>query len=244
MSKKENIEFFPMGNRAILMTWQEELNPQLLQKLLEVKAEIELQKKKDIFEVVNTYNALLVNYKKNIKNFDTEVSNLKGTIASAKNKSHSKNKIYHLPVCYDEKFGLDLQEIASQKEIDIPTIIKLHTEPVYTVYFTGFLPGFPYLGGLSEKLYIDRKENPRKRIPKGAVGIGGNQTGIYPSSSPGGWQLIGNCPIVLFDISNQPPCLFMPGDQIKFESVSIDEYEKVKSKIKNKSFHLKSKPCP
>lgn len=244
MSNKENVKFFPMGKQAILMTWLEEVNPKLLQKLLDVMTEIQKQKRSEIFEVINTYNALLINYKKNIKDFDIEVDALKKILTSSNKQNHSQQKIYHLPICYDEKFGWDLEKIAKQKEIDISTIIKLHSAPTYTVYFTGFLPGFPYLGGLPEELHVNRRANPRKRISEGAVGIGGNQTGIYPSSSPGGWQLIGNCPIPLFDISNQPPCLFKSGDQIKFESVSIDTYNNIKSAIKNQTYHLKSELCP
>lgn len=243
MNKIEDIIFFPMGSRAVLITWQEEVNPHLLQKLLDVKANIQHEEGNDIWEVITTYNSLLIHYKENIQDFDNEVSQLKATIATTKENKHDQQKIYYLPVCYDKKFGLDLEEITAQKEINISTIIELHTSPTYTVYFTGFLPGFPYLGGLSEKLYFDRKKNPRKRIPKGAVGIGGNQTGIYPSSSPGGWQLIGNCPVNLFNISNQPPCLFKPGDQIKFESISVNEYQNIQSEIKNQTFHLKSEPC-
>src|SRR5690606_21098903 len=96
--------------------------------------------------------------------------------------------------------------------VPVEEIISRHLSSIYTVYFIGFLPGFLYLGGLDKTLQIARKKSPRKRVEKGAVGIGENQTGIYPKDSPGGWQIIGNSPIEILDKNRLPPCPISPGD--------------------------------
>ncbi len=244
MNGINNIAFFPMGTRAILMTWNEDINPHLLEKIGTVKTAVQHKKEDVIFEIINTYNALLIKYKQPFSDFDKETNALKEIVLSAKSGKRPQQSRYCIPVCYDEKWGIDLHEIATQKQLSPTALVELHTAPIYTVYFTGFLPGFPYLGGLSKKLYIDRKKNPRNKIPKGAVGIGGQQTGIYPTSSPGGWQIIGNCPIDLFDISKPSPSLFQSGDQVKFESVSIEEYQDIQEKVKNQTYTLRTEPCP
>ena len=95
-------------------------------------------------------------------------------------------------------FGIDLDEIAQKKKLSIDEIIELHTTPKYQVFSIGFLPGFLYLGGLDKRLHFDRKSVPRLAVKKGAVGIGGMQTGIYPKTSPGGWHIIGNSPVIFF----------------------------------------------
>src|SRR5690606_34339106 len=119
---------------------------------------------------------------------------------------NSNSKIFHFPVCYEPEFGVDLEYISNEKNMTIEDIITCHHNPIYIVYFIGFLPGFLYLGGLDGSLQIPRKNTPRKRVEKGAVGIGENQTGIYPKSSPGGWQIIGNSPVEIFNKSSSPPC--------------------------------------
>ena len=106
-------------------------------------------------------------------------------------------------------------------------IIQLHSAAIYTVFMIGFVPGFPYLGGLSEKLTAPRKQNPRPVIPKGSVGIAGQQTGIYPLETPGGWQIIGRTPLRLFDAGRQQPSLLKAGDNIKFEAISFTEFEQI-----------------
>jgi inhibitor of KinA len=102
------------------------------------------------------------------------------------------------------------------------------------------LPGFLYLGGLDERLVISRKETPRMEVQKGAVGIGENQTGIYPKTSPGGWQIIGNSPVTFFDKYADPPCVILPGDKVKFYSISKNEFNEISEDDKRGKFQLKN----
>lgn len=133
-----------------------------------------------------------------------------------------------IPVCYEGEFGPDLQIVAEHNQISVEEVIDIHTSGEYLVYMLGFAPGFPYLGGMSEKIATPRKETPRTTIPAGSVGIAGSQTGIYPIETPGGWQLIGQTPSTLFDIEKDPPTLLEPGDTIRFYSISLSEFKNMK----------------
>ncbi len=228
-----------MGERAILVQFEPVIDESLLEKLLFYKNKLEEFYDEVKVEVTNTYNSLLISYLFAIEDVYGEVSALKRLFDEAKIIKLSNRQIFHLPVCYDEEFGWDLEEISSQKKLSKIQIIELHTAPVYTVYFIGFLPGFLYLGGLDKKLQISRKKEPRLKIEKGAVGIGENQTGIYPKSSPGGWQILGNCPVNFFDKNSDPPCEISPGDKVKFYSVSKVEFEEISQQVSDGKFQLK-----
>jgi KipI family sensor histidine kinase inhibitor len=118
-----------------------------------------------------------------------------------------------IPVSYD---GEDLPEVASLTGLEAEEVVRRHTAPEYTVAFLGFSPGFPYLVGLDPALEVPRRDTPRTSIPAGSVGLAGNQTGIYPTASPGGWQLIGRTEVTLFDPARDPPTLLTPGTRLRF----------------------------
>jgi KipI family sensor histidine kinase inhibitor len=118
-----------------------------------------------------------------------------------------------IPVSYD---GEDLPEVARLTGLDAEEVVRRHTAPQYTVAFLGFSPGFPYLVGLDPALEVPRRDTPRTSIPAGSVGLAGGQTGIYPTASPGGWQLIGRTDVPLFDPDRDPPALLAPGSRLRF----------------------------
>jgi KipI family sensor histidine kinase inhibitor len=119
-----------------------------------------------------------------------------------------------IPVTYD---GEDLEEVAGLTGLDADEVVRRHTAPEYTVAFLGFSPGFPYLVGLDPALEVPRRDTPRTSIPAGSVGLAGTQTGIYPTASPGGWQLIGRTDVTLFDPGRDPPALLAPGGRLRFK---------------------------
>lgn len=133
-----------------------------------------------------------------------------------------------IPVVYGGSFGPDLAIVAKLNDLTEEEVIRLHSEREYKVYMLGFAPGFPFLGGMDERLATPRKENPRLTIPAGSVGIAGHQTGIYPLETPGGWQIIGRTPLDLFLPDQTPPTLLQPGDTIRFEPIDESDYEKWK----------------
>jgi KipI family sensor histidine kinase inhibitor len=130
-----------------------------------------------------------------------------------------------IPVCYDQKYALDLEEVTYQTGLSADELIETHSSGTYRVNCLGFTPGFPYLSGLPAKLAVPRRPVPRKAVPGGSVAIGGNQTGIYPITSPGGWNVIGRTPLRLFTPAKNPPALLCPGDNVRFRPISPQEFE-------------------
>jgi inhibitor of KinA len=131
-----------------------------------------------------------------------------------------------IPVLYGGAFGPDLADVAAFAGLSIRETIERHAAPVYRVFMLGFVPGFPYMGPVDERIAIPRRATPRVRVPEGSVGIAGRQTGIYPSETPGGWQLIGRTPVRPFDLRRRLPFLLQPGDLVRFEPIAEDEYER------------------
>ncbi|WP_026934074.1 5-oxoprolinase subunit PxpB [Christiangramia echinicola] len=237
MSKYPQIS--PLGDRSILIDFGGEISSGSLEKVLFFKKKIEKSNFKQKVEVINTYNSLLISYLFTIEDVYGEVLRLKGLVRQANIPKKSNYKIFQIPVCYDKDFGLDLEYISKANNLTIEDIIELHTAPLYQIYFIGFLPGFLYLGGLDKRLHISRKKSPRKSVEKGAVGIGENQTGIYPKSSPGGWQILGKTPIDLFNKNEDPPTKFSAGDKIRFVAVSKNEFVEIEKEIADQNYTLK-----
>lgn len=228
-----------MGERSILIEFEPAMHENLLEKLLGLKKIIRNELLKEKVEIISTYSSLLVNYSANIEDVYGEVSRLKDLITEANIHNKFKKNLYHIPVCYDDEFGLDINFLSKEKDLSKTEIIELHSAPIYTVYFIGFLPGFLYLGGLDERLYCSRKNQPRLMVEKGAVGIGEKQTGVYPKNSPGGWQIIGNSPVPLFDKNSIPPCEISAGDKIKFYSIDLAEHRQILEQVQNGTFSFK-----
>lgn len=144
------------------------------------------------------------------------------------NEDSPHKKVITIPVLYGNEAGPDLTYVAEHCNISEENVIELHTRPVYSVAFLGFSPGFPFLKGMEPSIASPRRKNPRVRIDAGSVGIAGNQTGVYPISSPGGWQIIGKTPLKLFDPDNpSQPALLSQGDQIKFSPITRAEFERL-----------------
>ena len=146
--------------------------------------------------------------------------------------SSSRNNILHadstrhiIPVCYDLEFGLDLEEVASSCNLTIQEVINLHTSISFRVYMIGFVPGFAYMGTLPAALETKRKNNPRLTVPEGSVAIAGLQTGIYPATIPGGWNILGKTPVNMFDKKSEPCSMLRAGDCVQFKAISKKEFE-------------------
>lgn len=155
---------------------------------------------------------------------------LQGVKEDEKAAPASAAGIINIPVCYGGDFGPDLNYVADFRHMTTDEVVRLHTIAIYTVYMIGFIPGFGYLGGLSDELETPRKESPRKIVSAGSVGIAGKQTGVYPLDTPGGWQLIGKTPVKLFDADRGQPSLLKAGDQVKFDAISYGDYETLMNK--------------
>jgi len=140
------------------------------------------------------------------------------------------SRIIEIPVCYGGEYGPDIELVAELNHLTPEEVIQIHSSGDYLVYMIGFAPGFPYLGGMSERIAAPRRKTPRLQIPARSVGIAGSQTGIYPLETPGGWQVIGRTPVSLFRPDEDPPTLLKAGDRIKFTSISSEEYKEREAK--------------
>ena len=135
-----------------------------------------------------------------------------------------ERRLVEIPVCYGEEFGPDLKDVANMHGLTEQQVIGLHTGTNYLVYFLGFVPGFAYLGEVPEALVTPRHATPRRKVPAGSVGIAGNQTGVYPCETPGGWRLLGRTPIALFRPDRQDYSLLSIGDRVQFRAISRKEF--------------------
>lgn len=150
---------------------------------------------------------------------------LQKLLGSADIAVSSTPEVIHIPVCYGGEYGEDLDAVAARNGLTSEEVIAIHSSAAYTVYMLGFAPGFPYLGGMPRAIAAPRKASPRPFIPAGSVGIAGEQTGIYPLATPGGWQLIGRTPLALFLPEQSPPARLRAGQVVKFVPISPEEYK-------------------
>jgi len=238
------------GECSILVEWPSKIDKKILKDVIFYKDKLENFLIEEIIEIKSAYNSILISYNFTIRNIYNEILALKRIYSSKINSFSNPATLWKIPVCYDDKFALDLEEISLEKRISKQDIIALHSDAIYTVFFIGFLPGFLYLGGLKSALYFPRKATPRLLIEKGAVAIGGNQTGVYPSQSPGGWNVIGNSPINFFDVSNpdspdsyrdmDKPCFANPGDKIQFYPITKKRHSDITTLVDAGVFQLES----
>lgn len=136
----------------------------------------------------------------------------------------SASALVDVPVCYDGAFGPDLADVAAFGECDVEEVIQRHLAHEYRVFVVGFVPGFAYMASVDPRIAAPRRSSPRLRVPAGSVAVAAGQTGIYPAETPGGWSLIGRCPIKPYDPDRDQPFLFHAGDRVRFHRISEADY--------------------
>lgn len=228
------------GERSILIEWPSKIDKNILKDILFFKEKLKTLYIKELVEIKSAYSSILISYRLSIDNLYSTELILKKLYSSKTNVLSIPSILWKIPVCYDDKFALDLEDVSAKKGIPKQDIIELHYSAIYTIYFIGFLPGFLYLGGLNKVINFPRKPTPLLQIKKGAIAIGGNQTGIYPSQSPGGWNIIGNSPINFFEIAKSPPCFAKPGDKIQFCPITIKRHNDILTLVEAGVFQLES----
>lgn len=228
-----------ISEQTILIRFEPQIDPQTFKKVQQVVVYLEQQAHDAITEIVPSYRAVMVHFDQNQINAQQLVEDLKlDTLDVSDIETSDSSKIVRIPVVYGGEFGPDIEAVAKHSQLSIEEVIQLHTEPTYLIYMLGFMPGFPYLGGLDERLYTPRRDEPRVRIDAGSVGIANNQTGLYPSDSPGGWQIIGRTPLDVFDLNREPMTLYEAGDNIEFYQISEDEFQEIMDKKLEPDFDL------
>lgn len=236
MSFLKKARFLPAGDKALVVEFGNEISEEINNIVINLNFFIETLNLPEIEEVVPTYRSLLIYYnptRSDILKLKNKIESLIENLPTIKPR---EPKTFIVPVLYGGEFGPDLPFVAKFNNLDEDEVIRLHTSVKYKIYMIGFAPGFPYLGGMIEKISAPRLETPRKLVNAGSVGIAGKQTGIYPIDDPGGWRIIGRTPIKLYNPLNDPPVLFSAGDYIKFEAISQNEYDKIAKQIERKEY--------
>ncbi|MBS8266740.1 allophanate hydrolase subunit 1 [Mesobacillus boroniphilus] len=218
----------PLGDLAVVLSFGNEINEETNWRIQRFVSKLEKEKVRGIVEWVPAYTSLTIYYQPEVIAYDSLKAELEKVSLSPGKSKPERPLVYEIPVCYGGEWGQDLAYVADYHGLDEQEVINLHANREYLIYMIGFMPGFPYLGGLPEKLAVPRLEKPRQNVMPGAVGIGGNQTGIYPADVPSGWRVIGTTPVTLFSLEKEEPFLFSPGHYIKFVPISKEQFLTIK----------------
>lgn len=231
-----------LGDSAVTVNFGQTIDEATNDRVLAFTSYIEKHPFKGLIEVVSAYTSVTVHYdpylvhqslqmclqnkKLTLTPYDRMVNIITDMLEQTDNCPNPPmtGRLINIPVCYGGEFGPDLKDVASHNDLSVDEVVKIHTGSIYRVFMLGFAPGFPYLGGLSNKINAPRRRTPRLKIPAGSVGIAGGQTGVYPMETPGGWQIIGQTPKILFNANNHSPSLLHAGDTIQFVPLSVDEF--------------------
>lgn len=229
-------KYKPLGDSGVLVIIGDIISPEISAKVRAFSRNVEAAKLDGVIEAIPAYVDVLVLFNPLKVSLDSLLFKLKALEKDATSQSFGSAKTLIVPVCYQGEYAKDKEEVCSNAHLSFEQVIEIHTAPDYLIYMLGFTPGFCYLGGLDKRIATPRKQTPRHNITAGAVGIAGEQTGIYPISSPGGWQIIGQTPIKMFHPKNDNPFLVQQGDFIRFKSIQKKEFEEVEREIENETY--------
>jgi len=221
-----------LSEYALMVSFGNTISLKLHRKVIHHQQLLEKFPFKGLLETVPAYNSLTIYFKPEAvdSNGQSPSANVKQYVEHlfSKHSGDEKNiagSLVEIPVCYDPSLTKDLVAVSEQLRLSIDDIIGLHTGRKYKVYMTGFTPGFPYLGILHDALVLKRKEKPDLKVHPGSVAIAGNQTGIYPLATPGGWHIIGRTPLHVFDPEKENPFLLKAGDEVIFKPITREAFE-------------------
>lgn len=226
----ETAKFRVAGDRGLLVEYGDAIDPVVNKKVRSMAIVLGHDAPAGVIEIIPTYRSLMIVYDPFVITTSVLQESLRVLEERLPEIEIPPPQTVEIPVCYGGEFGPDIQFVAESHGLTVEAVIRLHSEPECQIYMIGFTPGFPYLGGLSEALHTPRQKTPRTRVLAGSVGIANGQTGIYPVTSPGGWQLIGRTPLNLFDPERSNPFLYQAGDRIRFKPISPEEYSRLAGK--------------
>ena len=230
------VRYLVSGDSSVCVEFGNEISPDINRKIRAFKIAVEKSGIPGIVETVPTYRSLLVHYKPEVIGYKAITEKFKSLMGTLDNIEIPPPTVIEIPVLYGGEMGPDIENVASHNGKTVEEVIKIHTSQEYLIYMIGFIAGFPYLGGMSKEIATPRLKEPRVKIDGGSVGIAGEQTGIYPLDSPGGWQLIGRTPFKLYDAEREKPLLLEAGQYIKFRSISQKEFDETAKAVEDGSY--------
>jgi inhibitor of KinA len=220
--------FQPLGDRGFLITLATKIDEEGFQKVRKTRQVLTHPPVEGIIEIIPGYVTVFIFYDPMLLSFQQLADIVEERLIDTQAVHLAPPRKVVIPVVYGGDFGPDLPFVAAHNHLSPEEVVAIHSAGRYPVYMLGFTPGFPYLGGLAEKIQVPRLETPRTHVPAGAVGIANNQTGIYPVASPGGWRLIGRTPLKLFNPGGSSPFFIHPGDWVTFRAITASEYERIR----------------
>jgi len=193
-----------------------------------------------VVDLTPSYRSLLVYYNPSViaaSDLQKKLHALHGSLLEG--AARGKARVVRVPTLYGGDMGPDLEVVAKHNSLSTDEVIQIHSSADYLVYMLGFSPGYPYLGGMSERIATPRLKTPRTAVPAGSVALAEKQTGVYPTETPGGWQILGRTPLKFFDASRDKPSLVEPGDYIRFVAIDAGEYARVKKQVDEGTYQVK-----
>jgi inhibitor of KinA len=232
---EDGYTIFPLGERAVTFSFGNTIVQHHHHRLLAMQKWLTMNPVIGTLDIVIAYSSLTVVFDlfllKKKSNGITAFEFVREILMQAYHQTKNTvqaipSSLKRIPVCYEQPFAPDIAYLSSVKSIPVKKIVELHAARIYQVYMIGFLPGFPYMAEVDEKIVVPRKQKPQSIAP-GSVGIAGIQTGIYPVHSPGGWQIIGRTPYTLFDKDKDPPVMLEAGDRVQFYAITLTEFKAI-----------------
>ena len=218
------MELHSAGEDAMMLYLGEETSPETAARVQAATAAVEQALGTDLVDLVPSYASLLIIYDPWRTDHLDVAHRVREALTTLHSTAASSGGSVVLPVYYDSEVGADLASLAQRSGLSIEEVIALHSGTEYRVYAIGFAPGFAYLGQVDERIAAPRLATPRQKVPRGAVAIADRQTAIYPAVSPGGWNLIGRCPVRMFDPDSEPSMPVAVGDRVRFEPVNRERF--------------------
>lgn len=232
--------FLQNGDTAITVCFENEISKEVNGFVTSFTCAVEQKGIKGVIELIPAFNSVTVLYDSTVTSAGTLKIKLERIIKKLGNSQQSSAVLYKIPVCYEEEFSPDMKNVEAHTGLSREEIIEIHSSTDYLIYMLGFLPGFAYLGEMDKRLATPRLDSPRVEISRGAVGIGGEQTGIYPVASPGGWQLIGRTPVLVYDRERENPILYKSGDYIRFVPISRNKYFEIEKAVQGGTYTVQT----
>ena len=235
---ESEVRLLPAGDLAVSIEFEEVLSPEVNARVRALDHLLLQAKLPGIIEAVPTFRSLLVYYDPLVLDWYRLTAILQTLIPHARADRTPPGRRFEVPCCYGGTHGPDLEAAAERLGLEPETLIRLHSEAELVVAFLGFTPGLPYLMGLPPALNLPRLTTPRSRIPSGSVGIAGNQGVIYPVESPGGFWILGQTPLTLYDPRASEPILLRPGDRLRFASITAEGFQAVRQGLAAGTYQL------
>ncbi|MFP7492907.1 5-oxoprolinase subunit PxpB [Terribacillus saccharophilus] len=235
------LTYHPLGDTGMQLVFGQTISEETNQKIRLFADVLKAGRIEGIIEWVPAYTTISIFYRPDKIGYNALQQKLEDLYENIQGgAADAASLVYEIPTYYGGETGPDLDFVADHNGLSVDEVIRIHSSQEYLIYMMGFVPGFPYLGGMPEEIATPRRSDPRPKIPAGSVGIAGSQTGMYPLETPGGWQIIGQTPVKLYDPGREQPILLTSGHYVKFVPISKERYDDIAESIRLGEYTINS----